>query len=249
MKGGLFTLYRLFGRFRSMLSELEQGLFEHFPTDLATASLIASGVEREGLRVYLGKIAYLVQLISRDIPLGLAEVERARAIFDWLWRSKPNRYKSGGNFTLTEVIDAQLGEGEWVGNCLGLTTLYNSLAQRLGIEAVVIHLENAFGRGPHVLSRLHTDKGSVEIENILPQGFDYRGHLSNSEREEWGRHELVADIYFSKGNTLLFGGRPWDAIDDYDKALHLNPGYINVYVNKGIAISQIHGKGLTRALE
>lgn len=72
--------------------------------------------------------------ISLEIGRG-GDREKGKAIFDWLWTNKPKRYQRLANFRLTQVIEAQLREKEeTVGNCLGLTLLYNVLCQRFGLK-------------------------------------------------------------------------------------------------------------------
>jgi len=206
--------------------------------DLAQGALIASGVndEREFNR-HLAKIDRLCQEIAQA-QKG-SDVERAREIFHWLWWAKPRRYEYRGSFKLSDVLDAVLGEKEQVGNCLGLTILYNVLAQRSGLDVTAVHLEDAFGIGPHVFTVLHVGGRSIDIENIFPDGFDYRGHKGNPQREEWGDRELIADIYHSVANDLFEQGKWEVAIENYDKAIMLNPEYTKACLNKGIALAEL----------
>jgi len=230
------------------LNDLERKLFRAGQLDLAEAAFVASGVKTRGeLKSYLDKIDHLCAQIGHHLASGKPDVDKARAIFEWLWETKPNRYKSGGNFKLTEVIDAQLDEGKnQVGNCLGLTIIYNALAQRSGLVVKATHLEDAFGMGPHVCSILHTEEGTIDIENVFRHGFGYRGHLGNPKREEWGNAELVADLYLSIGNSLFDLGELKEAVENYDKAIWLNPGYTKAYLNKAIASSQLREKAAKR---
>ncbi|MFQ5827278.1 MAG: tetratricopeptide repeat protein, partial [Dehalococcoidia bacterium] len=157
-----------------------------------------------------------------------------------LWRTKPQRYQPRGSFRLNEVLTAQLDQGrKGVGNCLGLTVLYNVLAQRLGLRVGAIHLEAAFDTGPHVFSLLYTAGSTIDIENIFPHSFDYRGHRENPAREEWKDRELVADIYLSRGNEYFEAGEWQGAIANYDSALEFNPRYEKANLNKMMALSQL----------
>ncbi|MBE0415999.1 MAG: tetratricopeptide repeat protein, partial [Dehalococcoidia bacterium] len=167
------------------------------------------------------------------------DVERAEGIFHWLWRSKPHRYEYRGNFKLTDALDAQLGEMENVGNCLGLTVLYNVLAQRFGLEVKAAHLEDAFGIGPHVFTVLCIGMRSIDIDNIFPYGFNYRGHKGDPLREEWGDRELIADIYHSMANDFFERGEWESAIENYDKSIRLHPKYTKARLNKGIALVEM----------
>jgi len=149
-------------------------------------------------------------------------------------------FRSKGSYKLTEVLDAQLDPKiEKVGNCLGLTVLYHVLAQRLGLKVKAVHVEDAFGQGPHVFSILYTSSGTVDIEHILPNGFDFESHLHNPHRTGWGDAELIADIYHSIGNRLFEQGSHEEAVQNYSKAIRLNPKYAKAYLNRGIALSML----------
>lgn len=215
--------------------KLEKTLLANEKIDLAQGALLASGVNMEHeFNRYLAKIDQICQIITRTGKGD--EVERAKEIFDWLWRVKPHRHEYRGNFRLTDTLEAQLGEQERVGNCLGLTILFNVLGQRFGLQVKAVHLEDAFGIGPHVFSVLYVRGRSIDVENIFPNGFDYQAHLGEPQREEWGDRELIADIYHSVANDLFEQGKWESAIENYDKAIRLNPKYTKAYLNKGIAL-------------
>jgi tetratricopeptide (TPR) repeat protein len=165
---------------------------------------------------------------------------RAKMLFNWLWKEKPTRYKPQGNFKLCDVIDAQLNPNiQTVGNCLGLTVLYNCLLRRMDIVAEALYLEDAFGIGPHVLTTLQREGSMIDIENILPEGFDYKGHLHHPSRKEWGDKELVADIHHSMGNDFFSKDEWIKALKNYNMAIHLNPQYEKALINKAILISKM----------
>ena len=160
---------------------------------------------------------------------------KARIIFDWLWAEKPERYLSGGSFRINEVIEAQADrEGRSVGNCLGLTVLCNCLLIRCGLEPMTLYLENAFGIGPHVLTLLEVEDGAIDIENILPDGFDCNLHLDNPSRIVWGSRELAADVYHSLANEQFDRGEHREALENYEIALRLNPAYEKARLNRAI---------------
>lgn len=174
-------------------------------------------------------------------------VEKARALFAWLWTEKPARYKSHGNYRLNEVIDAQLRKGrQAVGNCLGLTLLYHCLLQRIGIMAESLYLENAFGKGPHVLTVLQRGGSFIDIENSLSNGFDYEGHLNTPLRTRWGDRELVGDIYLSLGNEAFAKSKWIEALKNYDLAIQLNPHYEKAHLNRAILLDKMEGTKRTR---
>ncbi len=202
--------------------------------DLAQEGLIASGIlETDLFRSYSAKIDKAYENFIAATNPSPESVTHAEALFSWLWQVKPRRYRPHGPSRLNEVIDAQLdSESEVVGNCLGLTLLYHCLLRKGGIMAEAVHLESAFGRGPHVLTLLQTEDALIDIENILPDGFDYQGHLHNPSRIHWGDRELVADLYLSLGNELFEKGALGLALEHYDKAIQWSPHYEKARLNR-----------------
>ena len=209
-------------------------------TDLAQGALVASGVatQKELFR-YVNKIDRMCEIIEESVHSIEGDRDLAGCIFDWLWRSKPYRYKSQGPYKLTDAIDAQLGRARNVGNCLGLTIIYNVLARKFGLSVRAGHFESAFGAGPHVFTMLDADGSTIDIENIFPNGFDYQGHRNALGRDEWTDREIIADIYHSLGNELLESGKKRPAIESYEKAIALNPEYTKALLNKGIALTEL----------
>jgi len=90
-----------------------------------------------------------------------------------------------------------------------------------------------------VLTILKTEESTIDIENILPDGFDYKGHLDDPSRIRWGDRELVADIYHSQGNELYEKGDYIEALKSYDRAIDLNPLYEKARLNKAILLDRM----------
>ena len=208
--------------------------------DLELEALRASGVEERRAVHYTGQFNIIQQRLLDQETLSNEPTKKAKQVFQWLWKEKPNRYKHKGYYRLCDVIERQLcEENRDVGNCLGLTILYNCLLRRIGIHAGALYLENAFGISPHVLTLLRIKGIDIEIENILPEGFGYKGHRSNPSRTRWGDRELVADIYHSLGNELFEMNMLRDALKNYDRAITLNPSYEKVKLNKLIVVDKL----------
>jgi tetratricopeptide (TPR) repeat protein len=214
------------------------------PFNLEEESLLASGLkDSDRLVEYRGKLEQLTKQFIGQMKPSHEPVEKARAFFNWLWKRKPTRYKPQGYFRLNDVVDAELRKDSWaVGNCLGLTLLYNCLLRKIDIHAEALFLENAFGISPHVLTLLDTEASTIEIENILPEGFDYKGHLHNPSRTRWGDRELVADIYHSLGNECFEKGRLNNALKHYEMAIKFNPQYDKAHLNKVILLEKMGKK-------
>jgi tetratricopeptide (TPR) repeat protein len=212
---------------------------------LEREALLASGVEdKRRLAEYGKKLDTLCLEFKRETVPSSNLLLGAKELFIWLWKKKPARYKSQSSFKLNHVIDAQLNkEDKVVGNCLGLTLLFNCLLYRIGIKAEASYLENAFDFeiGSHVLTTLQTKTYAIDIENVLPGGFDYKGHLVNPSRTRWGDQELVADIYLSMGNECFEKGELTEALKNYEMAVRLNPWYEKARLNKAILLERMSG--------
>lgn len=211
------------------------------PFGLEKKALIASGITKDDLIAsYLSKLDKLHQRFIHEMNHIGDPLTTAKALFDWLWIKKPARYAPHGYYRLHHVIDSQLSrDSQAVGSCLGLTLLYNCLLRRAGIKAGALHLENAFGIGPHVLSILKTKDSIIDIENILPDGFDYEDHLEDSSRTLWGDTELVSDVYLSQGNECYGRGGYREALENYEKTIGLNPRYERALLNKAIVLDKM----------
>ena len=209
--------------------------------DLAKEALTASGLKDEDqIRGYLHKLDSLSRQFSPKRAGDFSRLSRAKKLFEALWKDRANRHQPQGRFQLNHVIDAQLSRKRAeVGNCLGLTLLYNCLLKKIGVEAEALNLENAFGIGPHVLTVIRTGDLTVDVENIMPEGFDYKGHKQDASRLIWGGKELVADIYQSKGSELFEKGELRRALENYDMALKLNPGYEKAELNRAILLDRM----------
>jgi tetratricopeptide (TPR) repeat protein len=112
----------------------------------------------------------------------------------------------------------------------------------MGVHADALYLDNAFGVGPHVLTLLQVGKSTIDIENILPDGFNYKGHLDDQSRTRWRDNELVADIYHSLGNECFEKGKLNEALENYERAIRLNPQYEKAHLNKVILLEKMGKK-------
>jgi len=211
------------------------------PFDLIEEALLASGVKGDKrVALYIRKLDRLCQEFIGEVKTTDDLLPTARALFDWLWTKKPERFRLHGSFRLDNAIDSQLNkDSQVVGNCLGLTLLYNCLLRRVGISAGALYLGNAFAVGPHVITFLEVGASMIDVENILPNGFDYRGHLGDPSRTRWGDKELIADIYHSQGNEWYEKGEYDTALANYDMALRLNHGYEKAHLNKAIVLDKL----------
>jgi hypothetical protein len=99
----------------------------------------------------------------------------------------------------------------------------------MGVNAGAAWLEYAFETRPHVLTVLPPKERVIDIENILPEGFDYKGHLNDHSRRLWGDKESAYNWqeFFKylqsralNGNAVMLG-----VMDGW--ALEACPTYLN----------------------
>ena len=230
-----------------MKSDLETSVIEGLKTgdgSIERALLAVSGLDEKGVGNYQQKLDRMQQDFEqwhaerqgwwrkiRNAVLEKTEhhqYETAKALFEYLWETKPNRYND--DFLLANVIDNQLDNdlNKRVGNCLGLTSLYSVLGARLSLEMAVLAEEG------HILSLLSYDGQEIIVENAKRIGFDY----NLKERQRFQKRDLiflVSDTFNSRGNAKSnlrdFAG----AIPDYDKAIKLKPDYAFAFNNRGVA--------------
>lgn len=219
------------------MQDLEDVLLENIGISLEEGAFIASVVKDwNSFRSYLLKLS----LISEEVIFLRGrgdEYMRGKSLFDWLWLCKPQRYRSGGPFRLTEVIDAHLSKNtDEVGNCLGLTLLFNVLAKRLGLKVEAVYLDDEFGDSPHVRSVVVIQGRPTDVEHMSPEGYDFQDTRSGIRRVSWGDRELIADIYHSRGNLLFQQGKLEGAVANYEKSVLLNPRYTKAYINAATAL-------------
>jgi len=201
--------------------------------DFEREILVASGVTTEDqIHAYLRNLDELMSRFEQHIMPRGDPVLVAQDLFGWLWQKKSNRYKAGASFRLHDVIGAQMSEGrEPVGNCLGLTVLYNALLRRKKIGARATYLENAFGIGPHVLTTLENQREMIDFENIFNHVFNYKGHLKDPTRRSLGDRELVAEIYNSAGNEFFKKEELDKALTNYELAVRMDPKHERAPLN------------------
>ncbi len=195
-------------------------------TSIERALLVVSGLQtEEEVAAYQVKLDFIQDDFEQEFSGG-NDYETAEALFDYFWKTKPNRFNEENDFFLTDVINNQLDEdkNKPVGNCLGLTSLYSVLGQRLGLDLAV--LRNHF----HLLNVLY-DREEVVIENQWSFGFNYDSHISGFKKEDL--NVLVSDVLNSRGKKKQKSDDLKGALVDYNLALEQNQYNVNAFCNRG----------------
>ena len=133
---------------------------------------------------------------------------------------------------LTFVLD------EKKGNCFGLSILYLSIAERIGLSLFgVIAPGHAFVRYDDNVKRINietTDKGKTVSDDFytdksnIPRGSEF--YLKSLRKKE-----MIGVFLRNVGVAYDSKGQYDQAIADYNKALEINPKSAIAYTNPGIA--------------
>lgn len=216
---------------------LEEQLFEDLKAgrqvDIERALLIASGCDtEEKISEYKAKLDELERQCKAYAGITGSDKETARVLHEFLWLGKPSRYN--GNFLLTDVVDAQMSMQDiGVGNCLGLSSLYAVLGIRNGLELAVLINDK------HVILRLIQEDSLIDIDNTGHNGFGIATYgIRDSKYEKLMNKSLlalVAGMYNSRGGIKDKLGKFEEAIENYCRAIEINPDYASAYNNRGVA--------------
>jgi tetratricopeptide (TPR) repeat protein len=209
--------------------------------------LIVSGIEDKAIgNDYLrkfGEIYHNFDVFARKKYGNAANiVKRAKALSEYL--TTPLRYAID-KFLFNEVIDARLLSSPFVkhGNCMGLTCLYNALAEEDGIQTGI------YKKRDHVFTRAFIDDKEYAIENTSPFGFDVRiespigvgfnldlvaevlatRRLSNFEESlrvlDFAKRisPKTSFIYFNSAVNYFNAGKMKQALGDINRAVEIDP--------------------------
>lgn len=245
-----------------------------FDFDLARAAFIASGVrDRNELASYLQRFDDLCSNISRGEKCitSASREDRAQAIVDYLWGSQQNRaeeasYGDIGIWRLTEVFDNQLSGKDVVGNCFGLTLLYNCIAERLGLITRAVVGEN------HTYSIVEGEEGWRVVENTINEKLGCRqltGNIISNQKFikkllcrmviAYERDKKYKDAFAYEKTLLMINPHtelPYSlfnlserigdidlAIKQYDEILNQHPEAYNVMRSLALALEQRNKRG------
>lgn len=216
-----------------MTADQEYRMIEELKTGACSverALLVVSGLDEEGIRTYQRRLDSMQRDLERHLQRQGQEgnaYQRAAGLFSYIWESQKAIY-SKKYFLLTKVIDNHFRRSDRVGSCLGLTSLYSVAGLRLGLDLAVLSDVD------HTLNILAYEGREVVIENTSPKGFDY----SQKRTEKFQRHDLPSLVAFaltSRGKKRSLAGDYKRAIQDYNKALQLEPNDGSSFNNRGLA--------------
>lgn len=176
-----------------LLNKLIDSLQEGRKIPLKHSFLIASGIENKRVgenylkkfdRVYNNYVCFT----KGKGRYNTNNLEKAKLLSEFL--TNPIKYKKN-KFLFPEVIDARLSKSPFSrhGNCVGLTSLYNALAEEEGIYTCI------YKQRDHILSRVIISGKEYAIENSYSYGFNVK---VGNPAGKGSNLDLLADILLSR---------------------------------------------------
>lgn len=223
-----------------LLEKLVDSLENKRRIPLKHSLLIVSGIEdkRTGDK-YLKKFDRIYKnytlFIKENYGSNLSDLKKAEHLSEFLTNpiriflfDKRGIYKNN-KFLFHEVIDARLSINPFSkrGNCIGLTSLYNALAQEDGIYTGI------YKEREHVLSRVIISDREYAVENTSTQGFNVRicGPVGKGSNNDLLADVLVSRNYPGVDETLKVLGLA-KRISPNTSLIYFNLAVFNHYIQK-----------------
>lgn len=207
--------------------------------DLAAASLLVIGREAEDRGRCLGKLDRLARFLRGKIE-GVADAEgRIAVLNEWLTRSHVVRNAWTDALGGYSFVDAVLRDD--TGNCLGHSTLYLAMAERLGLPLHGVAAPNhCFVRWDDGRVRRNietTARGQARPdESYVPE--DVRRAAPGLFLRNLTKREVLARILSNRSSTLMGLRHHAEAAEAASRAIALDPGHHLAYVNRAWATFQ-----------
>lgn len=208
----------------SLLEDLAEALEKNKDIPLKHSLLIASGIEnkKKGNK-YLEKFDKLREeyhlFIDKKKKFMEKDINKAANISEFL--TSPIKYNKNKS-SFHKVLDARLSKNpaKGHGNCVGLTSLYNALAQEEGLKTGI------YKQRGHVLSRVMIPGKEYAVENTCKRGFNIKltglvGKGSNND--------LLAEVIISRDFL-----NPKNRIEALDLAKKISPSTSLIYYNSAV---------------
>ncbi|MBT3879715.1 MAG: tetratricopeptide repeat protein [Candidatus Scalindua sp.] len=217
---------------------------EHF--DIAEVSLLLAKDEYSGIKVedYVECVDWYARMIKVRIADGDGPKWIINIINKFLFDELGFIYVPTGNLEdlyLNKVIDRRKG------NCVGLSILYLSIAERLGLPLFGVNVPE------HIFVRYDDGKQKINIETghkgmSLPNTF-YVKHSVEQFDEESVTHgcylqnldnkEVISNILLNRSKIRREDGDHRGALGDCKKSILLNPKNPAAYCNRGVVYEKM----------
>ncbi len=226
--------------FRDLIQIDEQFL------DIAETSLLIAKEEYSEIKIrdYVECIDWYARMIKARIMENDEPETIVNTINEFLFDELGFTYVQTGNLEdlyLNKVIDARKG------NCIGLSILYLSIAERLKLPLFGVNVpEHIFIRYDDGEQRINIEMGhsgmslsdtfyvTHSIERFDKKSVDSGCFLMNLNKKE-----VISDIFLNRSKIRREGGNHRGALGDCNKAILLNSRNPGAYCNRGVIFEKM----------
>ncbi len=226
--------------FQSLLSVDDESL------DIAEAALLLAKEEYSEIKIedYIECVDWYARMIKARIVDGDEPKSIINTINEFLFDELEFTYVQTGNLEglyLNKVIDRRKG------NCVGLSILYLSIAERLGLPLFGVNVpEHIFVRYDDGEQKINIETGhkgmglsdsfyiSHSIERFDEKSVEHGCYLQNLNTKE-----VISNILLNRSKIRREGGDHKGALGDCKKSILLNPKNPGAYCNRGVVYEKM----------
>jgi tetratricopeptide (TPR) repeat protein len=214
--------------------------------DIAEVSLLLAKEEYSEIKIkdYIECVDWYARMIKARIAEGEEPKSIINTINEFLFDELGFTYVPTGNLEdlfLNKVIDQRKG------NCIGLSILYLSIAERLGLPLSGVNVpEHIFVRYDDGEQKINIETGhkgmslsdsfyvSHSIERFDEKSVEHGCYLQNLNTKE-----VVSNILLNRSKIRRENGDHKGALGDCKKSILLNPKNPGAYCNRGVVYEKM----------
>ncbi len=214
--------------------------------DIAETSLLIAKEEYSEIKIsdYVECIDWYARMIKARIMESDKPETIVNTINEFLFDELGFTYVPTGNLEdlyLNKVMDGRKG------NCIGLSVLYLSIAERLKLPLFGVNVpEHIFVRYDDGKQRINIEMGhsgmslsdtfyaTHSIERFDKKSVDNGCFLMNLNKKE-----VISNVFLNRSKIRKEGGNNRGALNDCNKAILLNPKNPGAYCNRGVVFEKM----------
>jgi tetratricopeptide (TPR) repeat protein len=214
--------------------------------DIAETSLLIAKEEYSEIKIrdYVECVDWYARMIKARIMEGDEPETIVNTINEFLFDELGFTYVQTGNLEdlyLNKVID------ERKGNCIGLSILYLSIAERLKLPLFGVNVpEHIFVRYDDGEQRINIEMGhrgmsladTFYVTHSIER-FDKKSVEDGCFLMNLNKKEVISNVFLNRSKIRREGGNHRGALDDCNKAILLNSRNPGAYCNRGVIFEKM----------
>lgn len=214
--------------------------------DIAGTSLLIAKEEYSEIKIrdYMECIDWYARMIKARIPENNEPESIINTINEFLFDELGFTYVQTGNLEdlyLNKVIDRRKG------NCIGLSILYLSIAERLRLPLFGVNIpEHIFIRYDDGVQRINIEMGhkGMSLSDTFYvthsiERFDKKSVENGCFLANLNKKEVISNVFLNRSKIRREGGNHRGALDDCNKAILLNSRNPGTYCNRGVIFEKL----------